>query len=144
MRKALVALAVAISVVLLQAPAWAPNIYVTQNSQDRPPGRSVNTANVTVGSDICKRKRLAVTFRWGERRAGTTSAAGRFSGTLRMVPRNTGEVTAAHVRSATCDGAVLPFTGAASGHLLVLGMSLLVIGALLVLTSRRHPSMRRG
>jgi hypothetical protein len=145
MRKTLVALAVVTSVVLLQAPAWAPNIYIVQDgNQRRAANQSYNTANVTATSDICKGKQLTVTFKWGEKLEGTTSADGTLSGSLKRIPRSNGKVKTANVKNATCDGEELPFTGVASAPMLALGVSLLVIGALLVLSSRRRPIMRRG
>jgi LPXTG-motif cell wall-anchored protein len=159
MRKTLVALAVVISVVLLQAPAWAPaattttkfkkgnpNIYIVQVK----PGQTGATRTVNVYSDTCKNKQLAVTFDWGKTLDKKTAKKTdkyqyqyQYQATLTNVPANAGAINIGDVKRATCDGKVLPFTGAASSSLLALGVSLLVIGALLVLSSRRRPLMWR-
>lgn len=151
MRKTLVALAVVISVVLLQAPAWAPtattrknpNIYIVQfNRNDTDATRTVE-----VVSDACKNKQLVVTFDWGEKLSDKTAQRNnryQYQGNLRDVPDSAGIVNLEDVSKVTCNGKELPFTGAASVRLLPLGISLLVIGALLVVSSRRRPLMRQG
>jgi hypothetical protein len=153
MRRTLVAIAVVISVVLLQAPAWAPtattrkpnpNIYIVQVN----PKDTGATRTVKVVSDACKGKQLAVTFTWEERLSKKTARKNneyQYQANLTKVPQSAGTVDLGDVRTATCNGQPLPFTGAASASLVALGVSLLVIGALLVvLSSRRRPLMRRG
>lgn len=138
MRKTLVVLAVVISILLLQTPAWAPKLYVAQaNTSDHDATRTVK-----VSSDTCKNKTLTVRFYWGTTISGTTALTNgkyQYQKTLTNVPTNDSQVTTADVRRATCAGTVLAFTGAASTRLLALGLSLLVIGALLVLLGRRRP-----
>lgn len=154
MRKTLVALAVVISVVLLQAPAWAPttttrkprppNIYVVQGGSN--PNAKGATRTVDVVSDACRNKRLVVTFTWGETLVGKTTKKNgdyQFQATLKKVPASAGAVDTQDIKRVTCNGQELSFTGAASASLLALGVSLLVIGALLVLSSRRRPLLRR-
>jgi hypothetical protein len=153
MRKTLVALAVAISVVLLQAPAWAPttttrpkpnpNIYLVQPN----PNDDDATRTVDVFSDACKNKQLVVTFTWGETLSKKTAPRNneyQYRGNLTKVPESAGTVSLDDVRTVTCNGKVLPFTGAVSASLFALGVSLLVIGALLILSNRRNPLMRQG
>ena len=151
MRKTLVVLAVVTSLLLLQAPAWAPTattqkpnpkLYIIQVN----PNDTGSTRTVDISSDACNGQ-LAVTFTWGEKVSKKTARRNRVfqvRANLAKVPESAGTVDLKDVKSATCDGKPLPFTGAASTSLLVLGLSLLVIGALLVLSGRRRPLMRRG
>lgn len=151
MRKTLVVLAVVTSVLLLQAPAWAPTpttrnpnpkLYIVQLN----PTATGSTRTVDISSDACDGQ-LAVTFDWGEKVSKKTAERNntfQVRARLADVPDNVGTIDVKDVKSATCDGKPLPFTGAASTSVLVLGLSLLVIGALLVLSGRRRPLMRRG
>ena len=148
MRKTLVVLAVVTSVLLLQSPAWAPNLYLVQVD----PSDTDTSREVKVGSDTCKNKTLKVTLDWGTTISGTTTtvstdlASGKYQyrKTINVPSNHPQKVTIGDAKSATCADQRLAFTGSASTSLLVLGLSLLVIGALLVLTGRRRPLLRRG
>jgi hypothetical protein len=143
MRKTLVALAVVTSVLLLQTPAWAPKLYLEQIPQSD----TDSNRKVKVISDTCTNKTLTVKFNWGPTISGTTTLTNGVYQYQRdvTVPANHPQpITIDDVKSATCAGERLAFTGSASTSLLVLGLSLLVIGALLVLTGRRRPLLRRG
>jgi hypothetical protein len=143
MRKTLVVLAVVISILLLQSPAWAPNLYLEQVD---PTDTDSNRA-VKVSSDTCKRANLKVTFTWGTMISGTTALTNgkyQYQTNVTNVPLNHPPITKADAKSATCAGRMLALTGAASTRLLALGLSLLVIGTLLVLWGRRRPLIWRG
>jgi LPXTG-motif cell wall-anchored protein len=143
MRKTLVVGALIVSsVLLLQAPAWAPNLY--RITQDGPQAKSSKddtkkSAAIKATSD-CISKEAKIDFDWGESVQPTSNADGDFSFTLDLIPKNHGKVKGKDVKAATCAGQPmeLPLTGAATAPLLAFGVSLLVAGALLLLLSRRR------
>lgn len=144
MRKTLVVGALLVSsVLLLQTPAWAPNLYsATQITSQQPSSTdaTANSATVKAMSD-CYSKSVKIVFEWGEFKVLTSKADGDITFKLNHIPRNNGEVTGQDVTVATCAGAqmnLLPFTGAATIPLLAFGVSLLVAGILLLLLSRRQ------
>jgi hypothetical protein len=148
MRKTSVVLALFVSsVLLLQAPAWAPKLYrLDQTSRQTASANFAgrNTATVKATSD-CISKKASLTFEWGETTPKvTTSPSGTFTVTLVRIPTTNGTVTADDVTSGTCNGGVLAFTGTATVHLLVLGVVLVVGGVVLVVISRRQRLPVRG
>jgi hypothetical protein len=135
MRKTLVVGALIVSsVLLLQTPAWAPNLYLVQQGASRGFAAG-NSATVKATSD-CNGKPVKITFKWNKS-VQRTSSTGDFTFTLSGIPKKYGRVDNKDIKSATCGGAKLPFTGAATVPLLAFGVSLLVAGALLLLLSRR-------
>lgn len=145
MRKTLVVLALIISYgLLLQTPAWAPNLYrLTQNGGQTPSSTSSTRVAVVDGESDCANQPVTITFKWNETRGTTADAGGDFTVGLTKIPAGHGRVTKKDVASFTCGS--LAFTGASTVRLLAFGVSLLVAGTLLVMLSRRQdrPVVRR-
>ncbi|HJU01878.1 MAG TPA: hypothetical protein VJ966_11820 [Actinomycetes bacterium] len=150
MRKMLVVGALIVSsVLLLQAPAWAPNLYSATLSSGglkaSPAGRLVGKAPVNATSN-CYSKPVTITFKWTnpnftETKSATSDSAGKFTVTPTHIPRRVNDVEP-FVLAATCGGVKMPlslaFGGAPTAPLLAFGVSLVVAGVLLVLLGRRR------
>jgi hypothetical protein len=148
MRKTSVVLALFVSsVLLLQAPAWAPKLYRIQQTNRQSHSATFagrNAVTVKATSD-CISKDATLTFEWGETtKKVKTSSSGTFTVKLAKIPRNHGVVTTADFTTGTCNGGVLAFTGSSTVHLLVLGVILVAGGVLLVVISRRQHLTVRG
>jgi hypothetical protein len=139
MRKTLVVLALIISsVLLLQTPAWAPNLYRLKQNGGQTASSSGSGLRVAVveGRSDCNNLAVTIAFRWGETRRTSADANGRFTVGLTRIPAGHGAVTKDDVSSFACGA--LAFTGTPSVRLLAFGLSLLVAGVLLLLASRRR------
>jgi hypothetical protein len=135
MRKTLVVLALMLSyVLLLQSPAWAPNLYSLKQTGGQTPSGGVRVA-VVQGKSDCKSQSVTIGFTWGETRTVAADAQGDFAVALIQIPAGHGPVTIKDHNRFSCG--TLAFTGTASVRLLAFGVSLLVAGALLLLLSRR-------
>lgn len=149
MRKMLVVGALIVSsVLLLQAPAWAPNLYKVSLSgtlKASPAGRSVRQASINASSN-CYSKPVTITFKWTnpsytEIKSATSDKGGNFTITSRHIPKGAKNVEK-YVTAATCGSQPmtleLAFGGAPTLPLLAFGVSLVVAGGLLVLLGRRR------
>jgi hypothetical protein len=136
MRKTLVVLALMLSyVLLLQSPAWAPNLYSLDQTGGQSSGPGGKRVAVVQGKSDCKSQSVTIGFTWGETRTVAADAQGDFAVALIQIPAGHGPVTIDDHNRFSCG--TLAFTGTASVRLLAFGVSLLVAGALLLLLSRR-------
>jgi hypothetical protein len=140
MRKTSVVLALMVSsVLLLQAPAWAPKLYRINQVSGQTPSTadaSLRIARIEAVTD-CKNQQVTLIFGWGEQRSARANANGVLRVTAIRIPETNGRVTIDDVPQIRCDGQ-LAFTGGETTRLLVLGLVLLAGGALLVAGSSRQ------